>query len=112
MATYSAEGQAGLAAKIQGLREAKAAFQALPEVFRNRLLAATETTLSEIVRAAKARVLSSPSVQTRNLYNAIGYSLTKSNGRGKAGIQNVTTTLQVNGRKIRVKGIITAGAGG
>src|SRR3954471_3099512 len=97
---------------VQGLREAKAAFQAVPEVFRNRLLAATETTLSEIVRAAKARVLASPSVRTRNLYNAIGYTITKTNGRGRAGIQNVTTTINVGGRKVRVKGIVKAGAGG
>lgn len=103
---------AAITASVQGQREAKAAFQAVPEVFRNRLLAATETTLSEIVRGARARVLASPSVRTRNLYNAIGYTLSKANGRGRAGIMNVTTTIQVGGRKVRVRGIITAGRGG
>lgn len=103
---------AAITASVRGLREAKASFQALPEVFRDRLLAATETTLAEIVRGAKARVLSSPSVQTRNLYNAIGYTLTRSSGRGRAGIMSVTTTIQVGKRKVRVRGVVTAGTGG
>jgi HK97 gp10 family phage protein len=46
------------------------------------------------------------------LYNAIGYTLTKTNGRGRAGIQNVTTTINVGGKRIKVKGIVTAGKGG
>lgn len=101
-----------ITAHVQGLREAKAAFQAVPEVFRERLADATETTVKEIARAAQARLLSSPSVQTRNLLNAVGWTMNRSNGRGKAGIQNVTTTLQVGNRRIRVKGIVKAGAGG
>jgi HK97 gp10 family phage protein len=88
--TYSPAGQAGLSAKIQGLREAKRAFQALPEVFRDRLLAATETTASEVVRAARARIASSPSMRTRRLYDAIGYKITKTNGRAKVGVQNTS----------------------
>jgi HK97 gp10 family phage protein len=86
---YNTAGQAGLAAKIQGLREAKAAFQAMPEVFRDRLLQATETTASETVRDARARVLASPSVKTRRLYDAITYRVTQTNGRAKVGISNV-----------------------
>jgi HK97 gp10 family phage protein len=89
MATYSQAGQAGLSVKIEGLREAKRAFQALPVVFRDRMLAATETTASEIVRAAQARILSSPSVQTRRLYAAIAYKVTKTNGRAKVGVTDV-----------------------
>lgn len=80
---------AGLTEYVQGLREAKAAFQALPVVFRDRLLSATETTASEIVRAARARVLASPSVQTRRLYDAIEYRITKTNGRARVGVTNV-----------------------
>lgn len=103
---------ADLATKIQGLREAKAAFQALPERMRVRLNAATETTLSEIVRHAKARILASPSVQTRALLNSIGFSFNPNNGRGQAGVANVTTSITVGGRRLRIRGVLTAGAGG
>jgi HK97 gp10 family phage protein len=97
---------------IKGLREAKAAFQALPQLMRERMNVATETTLSEIVRHAKGRITSSPSIQTRSLLNAIGYSLNKNNGRGRAGVGRVTTTLNLGGRKVRVRGIVVAGKDG
>lgn len=94
------------------MRQAKAAFQALPETMRTYLNDATELTVMEIVRFAKARVLASPSVRTRALYNAIGWTMNRNNGRGKAGVQSVSTTLKVNGQRLRVKGIVTAGKGG
>ena len=97
---------------IQGLREAKAAFQALPVLMRERLGAATEATVQAIARQAQSRIQSNPSIQTRTLYNAIGWSYTKSNGRGKAGIKNVTTSITVGGKKLRIKGILRAGRGG
>jgi HK97 gp10 family phage protein len=104
--------QAAIAGYIQGLREAKAAFQALEPTFREHMADATETTVREIARGAQARLRSSPSIQTRNLHNAVGWSMNRKNGRGRAGITNTTTTLNVGGRRIRVKGIITAGRGG
>lgn len=76
-----------LGLRIQGMREAKAAFQRLPEVFRERLADATEATAKEIARGAQVRVLSSPSVVTRALYNAIGWKMNRNNGRGAAGVQ-------------------------
>lgn len=79
----------GITTYVQGLREAKAAFQAVPEVFRLKLLTATETTASEVVRAAQARILASPSVQTRRLYGAIGYKVTPTNGRARVGVTDV-----------------------
>ena len=99
---------------IQGLREAKAAFQALPEIVRTRLLVATEKTLQEIVRHAQMRIAASPSIRTRALFNSIAYTLNKKSGRGKAGVANVTTTTTMmrKGRKINVKGIVIAGRGG
>lgn len=78
-----------LNAKIQGLREAKAAFQALEPTFRENLADATETTVREIARAAQNRLQSSPSIETRNLYNAVGWTMNRNNGRGRAGILNV-----------------------
>lgn len=112
---------AAIGAHVEGLREAKAAFQALPEIVRDAMLAATEVTVREIARGAKARLQASPSIQTRNLYNAVAWSINKKNGRGRVGIGMGTTTITtqasfargvIAGRKIRVKGIITAGAGG
>ena len=97
---------------IQGLREAKAAFQALPVAMRGRILGATETTLSEIVRHARGRIQGNPSIRSRTLLNAIGYTLNKNNGRGRAGIQNVTTTIKVGTKRVRVRGVVMAGSGG
>ena len=107
----------GLVGKIQGLREAKAAFQALPQITRDATNVATRTTVSEIARLAKGRILASPSLRTRALYNAIGFSMNEKNGRGRAGVQNVSTTIaqqagRVGKSTVRVRGIIVAGKGG
>jgi len=104
--------QSALAGKIQGLREAKAAFQAMPQVVRDRLNAATFTTISEIARLAKGHLLTSPSIETRSLYNAVAFTMNEKNGRGKVGIANVTTTMTVAGKRVTVKGLIIAGKGG
>jgi hypothetical protein len=74
---------------VRGLREAKAAFQALPEIVREAMLDATETTVREIARGAQARLASNPSIQTRSLYNHIAWKVTKSNGRGRVGDRQV-----------------------
>ena len=103
--------QSALQAKIQGLREAKAAFQALPEVMRRGLLDATETTLSEIVRHARANLESSPSIETRNLWKYVNFTLNKNSGRGRAGVSAGSTTITVAGRRIRVKGVVVSGKG-
>lgn len=102
---------AAIAGYVAGLREAKAAFQAMPEVFRNRMNDATEVTLREGVRHAKARLQSNPSIQTRTLFNAINWTLNKKNGRGRFGIANVTSTVMFGHRggitrKIRIKGTL------
>lgn len=113
---------AAIAGHIQGLREAKAAFQALEPTFREHLADATETTVREIARGAQARLRSSPSIQTRNLHNAVGWTLNRKNGRGRAGVQNITTTVMVKTSRVdritgkthegfrrqRVKGIVSA----
>lgn len=74
--------------KIRGLREAKAAFQALPQIVRDNMLAAAETTVREIARGAKARIEASPSIHTKALLNAIGWRVTKTNGRARVGVEN------------------------
>jgi HK97 gp10 family phage protein len=103
---------AAISGHIQGLREAKAAFQALPEIVRDASLDATETTVREIARGAQARILANPSVQTRSLHDHIAWKVTKTNGRGRVGIASGETRMVVNGRKVKVKGIVVAGKGG
>lgn len=97
---------------VAGLREAKAAFQALPAAMRDRMNEATAVTLSEIVRHAKARLLANPSIQTRTLLNSIAWTLNKNNGRGRAGVANITTTMNLGGMKVRVKGLVRVGRNG
>ena len=97
-----------IAGHVQGLREAKATFQALPDVVRARMLIATETTLQNIVHHAQMRLAASPSIRTRALFNHVAYRLNKKSGWGKAGVASGSTLI--GGR--RVKGIIVSGRGG
>jgi HK97 gp10 family phage protein len=100
---------AAIAGHIQGLREAKAAFQALPEIVRDRLNVATSTTASEIARAAKANLLASPSIQTRSLYNHVTWSMNEKNGRAKVGVASGTTRGTGASAKIKFKGVVVGG---
>lgn len=101
-----------LSGYVQGLREAKAAFQALPDIVRERMLEATETTVREIARGAQARLQSSPSIDTLALYDHVAWKVTKSNGRGRAGIATGTTTFVSAGRRVKIKGVYKTKAGG
>lgn len=103
---------AAIGAWVDGMRQAKAAFAAMPLATQERMRGATETTVREIARGAQSRLERSPSVQTRNLLNHVKWSVTKSNGRGRVGIAAGSTTIAVAGRKVRVKGIIIAGKRG
>ena len=103
---------AGISRHVQGLRDAKAAFRALPEIVRDRLLTATETTVREIARGAQARLQASPAIRTRALYNHVRWQVTKTSGRGRVGVATGATTLRVGDRKVRVKGIVVPGRGG
>ena len=97
---------------IQGLSQAKAAFQALPEITRDALNVATETTVREIVRQAKAHIQASPSIRTRALLNSIQWTMNRKTGRGRAGVANITTMLAIGGGRIKVKGLVIPGKGG
>lgn len=111
---------AAIAGHVQGLREAKAAFQAMPEIMRDNLNNATETTVREIVRLAKARLQASPSIRTRSLFNSIAWTLNRKSGRGRAGVTSGSTTgffaagTGVAGELKRrtIKGVVIAGKGG
>lgn len=110
--------QTAIQAHITGLREAKAAFQAMPEIMRDELNRATETTVREIVRLAKARVAASPAIRTRALFNSINWTLNRKSGRGRAGVSSGSTTVRTSStstgkvRNVRVKGVIVPGKDG
>jgi hypothetical protein len=96
-----------IARHVKGLREAKAAFNALPAIVRENMLAATETTVREIARGAQARLQSSPSIRTRALYNHVAWKVTKSNGRGRVGIADgVVTVAEGSQKSLKVRDII------
>ncbi len=97
---------------IQGMRELQAAFKQLPEIVRENINEATETTVREVARIAQANLERSPSIDTRALHDHVGWAMNRKAGRGSAGIKRATTVLNVGGRRLRVKGIIRAGAGG
>lgn len=97
---------------LRGLPSCYAAFKAMPEAFRDSLNDATELTVREIVRNAKARIVASPSIQTRGLLNHIAWSMNYKNGRGRAGVSSGSTVITVGTKKLRVKGLVIAGPGG
>ncbi|OFW37651.1 MAG: hypothetical protein A3J29_06150 [Acidobacteria bacterium RIFCSPLOWO2_12_FULL_67_14b] len=103
---------AAIAGHVQGLRELKAAFQKLPEIVREHLNDATETSVREGARLAQANLSRSPSIDTRALYDHVGWAMNRKAGRGSFGIKRATTVFTVGGKKVRVKGLIRAGAGG
>jgi hypothetical protein len=100
-----------IAGSVKGLAAARDAFKALPEIARDAMADATFTTVSEIVRAAKQRLLANGSIQTRTLYNAITFSLSLKTGRGRAGIERVTTRVSnssTSKRTFKIKGRIVS----
>lgn len=81
-----------LEAHIRGQREASEAFRRLPDIVRDNMGRAVETTVREIARGAQARLESSPSVRTRALVNAVTWKFSPKTGRGKVGIASKTIT--------------------
>ena len=101
-----------IAAHIQGMRELKAQFQRLPEVVRNIVNDETEWAVQEGARRAQAILRQSPSIQTRALHDHVGWAMHRRAGRGSFGITRATTVFTIGGTRVRVKGLVRAGAGG
>jgi hypothetical protein len=98
---------------VRGLAAAKATFEQTPAVFRDRLNSATELTVREIARQAQGFLERSPSIETRSLYNAVGWSMNTRTGHGRAGVQSVVTNLGRVGRlRLRLRGAIVTTRGG
>lgn len=104
-----------MASPIVGLDKLRAVFQKLPEVVRDRLNEATVDTLQQGVRIAQSTLERSPSIQTRTLYNNVGWAMNNKAGRGSFGIKAATFTVktqanwgagEIGGRKIRVRGTV------
>lgn len=107
-----------MASDIRGMREARAAFTALPEVHRELLNDATETTVREIARTAQQRVAAAPSIRTRSLYRAIAWKMNTRTGVGKAGVTSGSTRVRTNQtstgrtRTVTIRGFIQPGRDG
>ncbi|MGE3840050.1 MAG: hypothetical protein AB7I50_00540 [Vicinamibacterales bacterium] len=109
-----------ISAYIDGMRQAKARFQALPVVMQEKRLNVNSATAAAVAVGARQRLLSSPSIQTRSLLNHVKWKVTKTNGTALVGVTSGSTVQQVTVRvgnaavlkKVRSKGIIIAGRGG
>jgi HK97 gp10 family phage protein len=82
-----------MASNVIGLEQGRRNVARIPDVFRDRMNDATETTAKEIARGAQARLLASPSIRTRRLYDAVMASINRRTGRGKAGIASGSAML-------------------
>lgn len=87
---------------IKGLREARAAFKALPEHAREAAYYATEATGMEVMRGAKSRLRPGHGYRTGELQKALNISRSPKTGFVKVGLTRgaVTVTLP-NGQKAR-----------
>lgn len=97
---------------LMGAKQVKARFQALPLIIRNAMNDANEETVRAIQIRARGQLEASPSIQTRSLWNAIDYRVTRSNGTARVGVTSGSTRIPVAGKTVKVKGFVVAGAGG
>lgn len=104
---------------VRGLKEAQAAFKALPVTAQTHLRdSAVKPTVVAIVRRARQRLLLSPSVRTRALHDHITSTVSKKTGRGRVGVSAGSTTIKNPqmggiGRNTRkIKGLIVRGQRG
>jgi hypothetical protein len=86
-----------ISAHIEGMRAAKAKFQALPPFMQEKRIQVNSATAQAIVLGAKQRVQASPSIATRTLYNHINWTITKTTGQARAGVTRATTRIAVAG---------------
>lgn len=99
-------------ATLQGKLAAQRVFQALPPFMQQMRIDVNSATAAAIAVGAKQRVVASPSVQTRSLLNHINWRVSTRSGVAYVGVSSGSTSIAVNGKKVRVKGIVVAGRGG
>lgn len=106
---------ARIGAHIQGLKEAKARFAALPPIMQQKRLDVNAATAQAVVLGAKQNLISSPSVDTRSLLDHVKWKINKNSGIATVGVSSGSTTVNVRPgvrKNVRVKGILIAGRGG
>lgn len=106
---------AAISAYVDGLREAKAKFQALAPFMQQKRITVNAATAAAVALGARQRIIASPSIQTRSLLEHISWKVSTSNGSATVGVTSGSTTLNVRPgvrKNVRVKGIVIAGRGG
>jgi hypothetical protein len=110
-----------IGAYIEGMREVKAKFQALPPFMQQKRLNVNSATAAAVALGAQQRIIASPSIRTRSLLNHVRWKVTKTNGTAIVGVTSGSTVVSVQqGRgpalmrrkNVRIKGIVIAGRGG
>lgn len=113
MARPNASGKIG--AYIEGMRELRAKFAALPPFMQQKRLDVNAATAAAVAVGARQRVIASPSIQTRSLLNHIKWKITKTNGVAVVGVTSGSTVVNARPgvrRNVRVKGVLVRGRGG
>lgn len=104
-----------IGAYVEGMREAKAKFQALPPFMQQQRINVNSATAAAVVLGAKQRLLASPAIRTRNLFNHVTWKINTSSGIAVAGVSSGSTVVNARPgvrKNVRVKGIVIAGRGG
>lgn len=106
-----------ISAWVDGKREAKAKFQALPSFMQEQRIHVNSATAAAVALGARQRLIASPSIQTRSLLNHVAWKVSKTNGSATVGVTSGSTVLTFGHmgsvmKKIRVKGIVIAGRHG
>ena len=104
-----------ISAYLDGKREAVAKFAALPPFMQEKRINVNSATAAAIAIGARQRLISSPSIQTRHLYDHVQWSINKRTGVAKVGVTAGSSMVNVRPgvrKNVRVKGILIAGRGG
>lgn len=106
-----------ISAYVENMREVKARFQALPPFMQEKRIEVNSATAAAVVLGAQQRLLASPSIQTRALFNHVKWRINKANGMAHAGVTSGSTSIQFahmgqETKKVRIKGIVIAGRRG
>lgn len=109
-----------ISAWLDGKREAKAKFAALPPFMQQKRITVNSATAAAIVVGARQRLIASPSIQTRALYDHVNWKLNTKTGEARAGVTSGSTVQRMTVRvgnaavlkNVRTKGLVIAGRGG
>ncbi|HYB94368.1 MAG TPA: hypothetical protein VEC39_05315 [Vicinamibacterales bacterium] len=104
-----------ISAHVEGLREAKQRFQALPPFMQQKRIDVNSATAAAVALGAKQRLVASPAIRTRRLHDHVKWKITKTSGVAIVGVSSGSTIVNVRPgvrKNVRIKGIAIAGRGG